>query len=358
MTKVYAEVYGCPSNIADSEIAIGLLKKAGFEIVDSIEESDLNIIFTCVVKTPTEQRMIGRIQQLAADKPLIVAGCMPKVERRKIEKLAAEASMLGPDSIQAIVDVAKKTLKGEKIIFVKDLQKPKLCLPRIRKNKNVGIVEISNGCLSSCTYCIVKFARGRLRSYPIEKIIEEVRAAVANGCREIWLTSQDNGCYGLDIGTNLAKLLKAVCGIPGNYTIRVGMMNPTYVKKILNELIEVYKNEKIQKFLHLPVQSGSDKILRAMKRGYTVVDFVEIVERFRKEIPDLFLSTDVIVGFPDESDADFDATIKLLKKIKPDKVNISKFGARPGTEAAKLKQLPIEVINERSRRLYKIIKEF
>ena len=270
MPKVFAQAYGCPSNIADFEIALGLLKQAGFDVAESPEEADLHIIFTCVVKSPTESRMVNRIKQLvAAQKPLIVAGCMPKVEQRLIEKIAPEASMLGPDSVEAVVEVARAALEGKKVIFTKDLRKPKLCLPRVRKSERVCIIEISNGCLSSCSYCIVKFARGRLRSYPIEKIVDEVRTAVNNGCKEIWLTSQDNGCYGVDIGTSLPELLKAVCAVPGDYTIRVGMMNPTHVKPIVDELIEAYKNEKIQKFLHLPLQSGSNRVLKTMKRGYT-----------------------------------------------------------------------------------------
>ena len=361
MKRIYASVYGCPSNIADYEIAMGLLKEAGFEIVDNMNKSDLNIIFTCIVKTPTEQRMVRRIQELTkTHKPLIVAGCMPKTSQRIIEKINPNASLVGPDSIEHIADVARVTLEGKKVVFVRDERKSKTGLPRIRKRKTVGIVPISIGCLSSCSYCAVKFARGELKSYPIEKIIKEVERLVKDGCREIWLTSQDSGCYGLDIGTNLAKLLRAICAVDGNFKIRVGMMNPMYVKdeKLLAELIDAYKDEKIIKFLHLPVQSGSDKILRMMKRGYTVVDFVKIVERFRKEIPNLFLSTDIIVGFPDEAEEDFKKTVELLKKIRPNKVNVSKFGARPGTKAAKMKQLSIKTINERSRELYKLISSF
>ncbi len=357
--KTYSEVFGCPSNVADYEISLGLLKQAGFEIVDSQQKSDLNIIFTCIVKNPTEQRMIRRIQELTkTGKPLIVAGCMPKTSQRVIEKINPNASLLGPDSIEHIVDVARAVLEGKKIIFVSNERKPKVGFPRMRKRKEVGIVPISIGCLSVCSYCAVRFARGRLKSYPIEKIVEEVEDLVKDGCSELWLTSQDNGCYGLDISTNLVGLLKKVCEVSGDFKIRVGMMNPMHIKNFLDDLIDAYKNEKIIKFLHLPVQSGSDKLLRAMKRGYTVAEFESIVERFRKEIPDLFLSTDVIVGFPGESDEDFQATIELLKKIKPDKVNISKFGARPGTEAAKIKRLDVKTMNERSKLLHELISSF
>jgi MiaB-like tRNA modifying enzyme len=363
MTTVHSEVYGCPSNIADFEMALGLLKQAGFEIANetasSPEEADLNIIFTCVVKTPTEKRMIQKMQELAkTGKPLIVAGCMPKTSQRAIERINPDASMVGPHTLQNIVDVAKKTLTGEKVILVDALKSPKICLPRIRKNKSVGIVTISTGCNQNCSYCCVRFARGKLLCYPVGEIVAGVAQAIKEGCNEIWVTSQDNGSYDFN-GVKFPQLLSKICKVSGDFRIRVGMMNPTYVKNknMLDDLIEAYKNEKVRKFLHLPVQSGSDKILRAMKRGYAVKDFVEIVERFRKEIPGLFLSTDIIVGFPSETEKDFEATVALLEKTKPGKVNVSKFGARPGTEAAKMKtkQLPVKTINERSRRLHEVV---
>lgn len=357
--RIYSEVYGCPSNIADWEISLGLLKEAGFEIVDDRAKSDLNIIFTCIVKSPTEQRMIEKIKKLTkTGKPLIVAGCMPKTSQRIIEKTNPDASLVGPDSVRHIVDVARAALEGKKVIFVADERRPKLGSPRVRKRENVSIVPISIGCLSDCSYCAVRFARGRLRSYPTEKIVKEVQDSVAAGCKEIWLTSQDNGCYGLDIGTNLAVLLKEVCALSGNFKIRVGMMNPMHIKKFLDELIGAYKNKKMVKFLHLPAQSGSDRILQLMKRGYTVEEFEKIVERFREEIPDLFLSTDIIVGFPSETGADFQKTVELLKRVRPNKVNLSKFGARPGTEAEKMKQTAMEAINERSKMLHGLISSF
>lgn len=357
--RIHASVYGCPSNIADYEIALGLLKEAGFEIVDSPQKADLNIIFTCIVKTPTEHRMIREIQRLTkTGKPLIVAGCMPKTSQIVIEKINPGASLVGPDSIEHIVDVARAAFECKKVIFTGDERKPKLGLLRMRKRNGVGIVPISIGCLSNCSYCIVKFARGRLKSYTIDKIVEEVQDSVSAGCKEIWLSSQDNGCYGLDIGTNLSVLLKEVCAIPSDFKIRVGMMNPMHIKNFLDDLIEAYTNEKIMKFLHLPVQSGSDRILRLMKRGHTAEGFENIVEQFRKEIPDLFLSTDIIVGFPTETEEDFQKTVELLKRVKPNKVNISKFGVRYRTEAAEMEQLDIKTINERSRELYGIISSF
>jgi MiaB-like tRNA modifying enzyme len=303
-------------------------------------------------------RMTDVIRRLSsAGKPLIIAGCMPKTEQRVIERIAPQASMVGPDSIEHIVEAVNAAIKGDKAVFVADGRKAKTGFPRIRKERNVAVIVASSGCLSDCSYCSVKFARGKLRSYPIDELAKEAETLVEDGCKEIQITSQDNGCYGADIGTNIAELLERICKVPGDFKIRVGMMNPTYVREpnLLAALIGAYKNPKVSRFLHLPVQSGSDKILKAMKRGYTVSDFEKIVAAFRAEIPGIYVSTDIIVGFPGETDEDFQKTIELIEKIKPGKVNISKFGARPNTEAARMGQLPVKIANERSRRLHGLL---
>jgi MiaB-like tRNA modifying enzyme len=357
MAKVYLSVYGCSANLADFEIASGLLKEAGFEIVKSAEEADLNIIFTCVVKQQTFNKMVHKIKELTRlKKPLIVAGCLARTDFRLVEKINPKASILSPDNTPRIVEVANSALQGKKLVLVEDSKTIKLNLPRCRKNPLIGVIQIARGCTSNCSYCYEPY-RSKLFSYPIEEIVKEVKKAVSEGCKEIWLTSLDNGCYGFDFGSNLAKLLEEICKIEGKFFVRVGMMNPLHVKKILDDLIKAYENEKIFKFLHLPLQSGSNRILGLMKRGYSSEDFLEIVERFRKAFPEMSLSTDIIVGFPSETEEDFELTLKLIKKVRPSVVNISKFGARPGTEAKKMKQLDAKKINERSFLLSKIVKE-
>jgi threonylcarbamoyladenosine tRNA methylthiotransferase CDKAL1 len=356
--KVYMESYGCSANQADGEMMLGLLKNYGFDIVDSPEESDINIINTCVVKSPTENRMKYRIKKLCSLKnQLVVAGCMPKTSRKIIEKIAPKASLLGPDSIEKVVDVTVATLSGNKIVFLKDLKKPKICLPRLRKNPVIDICEISTGCLGNCSFCEVKFVKGKLFSYPIDLILKEIKSSLNGDCKEIWITSQDCGCWGFDRKLALPELLNKICEIEKKFFVRVGMMNPTHIKDMVNYIIDSYKSEKIFKFLHLPIQSGSDFILEKMHRDYSVGDFRKIVKGFRKEFSCLTLSTDIIVGFPEETEQDFKKTIDLMKEIKPNIVNISKFGSRPGTKAAKMKQLLAKVINERSKKLMKIVKE-
>lgn len=357
MKKIFIESYGCSSSLADAEIIAGLLREAGFQIVKKLEDSNLNIIVTCTVKLPTEQKMIYKIKQLTKlKKPLIVAGCMPKVQRKIIEETNPKASLIGPDSIEEIAGIVSSVLNGKRIIFLKDLRRPKLCLPRISKNKLIRIVEIATGCDGSCRYCIVRLAKGKLFSYPTNLIVTEIKQAVKDGAKEMWITSQDCGAYNYN-EHKLPELLNEICGIKGNFLVRIGMMNPNYVVNFLDELIEAYGKEKIFKFLHLPVQSGSDKILKLMGRKYNVRDFLKIVRKFKKEFPRLFLSTDIIVGFPGETESDFKKTVELIKKMKPDIVNISKFGLRTGTEAAKMQQLDKKIVNERSSILSNLVRK-
>lgn len=358
--RVYIETYGCSANKSDTEIMMGILTEAGFEIVDSIEVSDVAIINTCIVKTPTAKRMERRIKEIYnSGKPLIVAGCMAKAERERIEKFASKASMITPDAIDKIVDAVIRTINGEKVI-VDSEKKEKVLLPTIPLNKIISIVQISSGCLSACTFCETRIAKGILKSYRPSSIIERIKKDVKNGFKEFWITSQDNGCYGFDIGTNLAELLSAIVKIEGNFFVRVGMMNPVHLikrKELLKSLVQIFKNEKIFKFLHIPIQSGSNKVLKDMNRGHTVEEFLEVVDVFRKEIPEITIETDIIVGYPTETEEDFKKTVDLLKTLEPDAVNISKFFPRPKTPAEKLKQLKTEIVKGRSRKVYEITKE-
>jgi len=260
--------------------------------------------------------------------------------------------VVGPAAGDGIVEVVKRVLNGERIVALEGAveAKPRLNLPRIRVKPVIGIVPINYGCLGSCAYCCVVFARGHLRSYGIQEIVERVKKDLATGIREFWVTSQDMACYGRDIGTNLAELLDAICDVEGDFRIRVGMMTPNVVMGILDELIQAFKNEKVFKFIHLPVQSGSDQILKRMRRFYSVDDFKRIVDTFRKHFPDVTLATDIICGFPGESREAFEETLQLIEEVKPDIVNISKFFSRPRTIAADMHKdfVPFQEIKRRS----------
>lgn len=352
LAKVYVEVYGCSANVADAEIMLGLLKSRGYEIIDDPEEADVNIVATCTVKTPTEHRMVHVISGLSKlKKPLIVAGCMPLTSREVIEHINPKASLLGARAVTRIVDAVETALRGGRFVRLIEVDDTPLCKPRVRLKRFIGIVPIAQGCLGKCSFCQVKIARGTLRSYPPDLIVEEVLRALEHGCREIWLTSQDNGCYGIDIGLTLADLLEKILKIERDFKIRIGMMNPVHLQAFIDRILDLYSDHRVFKFAHIPVQSGSDKILNDMRRGYTTVDAEYVMHKFRSKYPELSLITDIIVGYPTESEEDFEATLNFIKRVEPDHVNVSKFGARPKTEAYKLKPLPPMVIKMRVQKL-------
>ncbi len=186
-------------------------------------------------------------------------------------------------------------------------------------------------------------------------IIKEIENSIKHGCKEIWVTSQDNASYEYN-GIKLPELLNEISDISGKFFVRVGMMNPKNVLPILKDLINSYKNKKIYNFLHLPVQSGDNRILEKMNRGYKVEDFLKIVEEFRKNLK-IQLWTDVIIGFPGETEEKFGNTVKLIKKIRPDWVNVSKFGKRPKTPVKKFKQISSKIISKRSEEISKIVRQ-
>ena len=354
MAKIFVEAYGCSASFADSEMISGLIVNGGHTLATDSSESDLNLIVTCSVKDTTANKMMHRIKSLKT-KPLIVAGCLPKAEQSNVEKFTENASLLGPNSLGKTLDVINSTLIGKKQIALEDSDLSKVGLPKVRLNSAVGIVEIASGCMSECTFCQTKLAKGDLSSYRLGDIVRQVQTEIKEGCKEVWLTSTDNGCYGFDIGTDLPTLVNAVSEIPEDFMIRVGMMNPMYMSRIKQELIESYDNEKVFKFLHIPVQSGSNKVLNDMKRGHTSETFREIVKKTKDRFENFTISTDIIVGFPSETEEDFQKTLALLDETKPDVVNLSKYSARPGTDAAELKQIDAAEIKRRSKIIFEQI---
>jgi MiaB-like tRNA modifying enzyme len=359
MPNVFIETYGCAANQSDSEIMAGLLKRAGFDVVQDINLADVIIVNTCIVKSPTEQKVLYRIRSLKQKFPrkkIVIAGCMPEAEIEKIREIGT-FSVIGPGNITAVPSVVKKTLEG-KMVEELEGRDEKICMPKIRKNPVIDIVQIASGCCSDCAYCSVRLAKGQLMSFPQNKILKEIKIAHKSGCKEFWLTAQDCACYGFDLGTDVAQLLqKIISNVDGNYFLRLGMLNPLHLKNIYEGLIEVYKDRHMFKFLHIPVQSGSNRILKKMKRGYTVEDFVNVVEAFKDSIPEITIWTDVIVGFPGESEEDFLKTLKLIEDVEPDFVNVSRYTVRPETEAAGMKQIPSQKKKDRTRQTSKLVNE-
>jgi len=352
--KVYIETYGCAVNQADSEIMAGIIKKRGYELVNNPDDAYVIIINTCTVKTPTENNLFKRLKKLPKNKKIIITGCIPQTDPETLK----EYSILGTSQIDKIIDVIDETLQDNQVTLIAKEKNPRLNLPRIRKNKHIEIIPICEGCLGDpCAYCKVKSARGELFSYDPNLIMKRV-ADASEEVKEIWLTAQDTGCYGKDINSSLPQLLKKIIKIPGNFKIRLGMLNPNHVYEYLNELIEVYKSNKIFKFLHIPVQSGNNQILKKMKRKYTVEQYEEIITKFRKQFPDITIATDIICGFPGETQEQFEDSIKLIEKTKPDVLNRSRFWPRPKTEAAEMpNQIHGKETKKRSTKLEKVFKE-
>ena len=356
MASIYIENYGCTANYDDGAIIAGILLENNHSIVKDVAECDVVIINSCAVKNITVNRVFYQIKEITnkyKDKKLIITGCMPNSEKDKLDEYVKKSiSLVSPQNIIDISDIINKVLNNEQVILTAKKKVIKLGLPKyIEDNKKVVSIQISSGCKSYCTFCSTKLAKGNLISYPKEKIVEEVKSYINKGFNRINLTSTDNGCYGFDLGYNLADLINEVVLIEGNFKVRIGMGNPQHIKLFYKDLITAYKNDKILKFLHIPIQSGSDRLLKDMKRVYTIEEFKSIINDFRNDIPKINISTDIIVGYPTETEEDFNRTIDLVNELKFEVVNISKFASRPGTYASKLKQLSSQIIKDRSIRI-------
>ncbi|MBN1645177.1 tRNA (N(6)-L-threonylcarbamoyladenosine(37)-C(2))-methylthiotransferase [Candidatus Woesearchaeota archaeon] len=352
--NILVKSFGCSANFSDGEAIKGMLKNAEFNIVDNDrEEIAMVILNICTVKG--DEKSLNEIKKTLEKHPhcfLVVAGCIPKHLIPEIKKIKENLTIVNTHNIKDIVSAVEETIHDNPQKLIEPKRKPKILLDKIRDNPIIGIVPISNGCLGKCSYCSVKLIKGKLYSYPADLIIKEIENCIKQGCKEIWITAQDTACYGKDIDTNIVELLEKVLLIEGDFYVRLGMGNPQHIKENLGGLISALKHPKMFKFLHIPVQSGSNPVLRAMKREYTVDDFKEIIKTFKTAIPEITIATDIIVGFPGETEKQFYDSIKLIQEIKPDVLNISKFAARPYTAAAnKEDKINGAEIKERSKKM-------
>ena len=357
MAKVHFTTQGCSSNLRESEIMMGLLNNSGYKIINDEKESEINIVNICTVKGDTTAlREIRRLKKQFPEKKLVVAGCITESIVPKIKNIDENASFVNTHNLGKITDVVENSMNGNSLELLDKKYEQKVNLPSVRKNPIIGIVPILNGCNYFCTFCSTKLVKGKLFSYPMDAIRQDVKSHLRAGCREIWITSNDTGAYMVEQGGRqmLVELMQQILSIPIDFKARIGMMNPGNTITMLDELIEIYKHPKMFKFLHIPVQSGNNKILNLMNRRYTAEDFVKIVEAFRKEIPEITISTDVIAGFPSETEGQFEDSLSILKKIKPDVLNLSRYAAREGTIAAKMKLNSTNTLKERSRAMTKL----
>ncbi|KAG5233192.1 threonylcarbamoyladenosine tRNA methylthiotransferase [Salix suchowensis] len=357
---IYIKTFGCSHNQSDSEYMAGQLSSFGYSLSDSPEEADLWLINTCTVKSPSQSAMDTLISKgKSAKKPLVVAGCVPQGSRN-VKELDG-VSIVGVQQIDRVVEVVEETLKGHEVRLLNRKTLPALDLPKVRKNKFVEILPINVGCLGACTYCKTKHARGHLGSYTVDSLAGRVKTVIDDGVKEIWLSSEDTGAYGRDIGVNLPILLNAIVDeLPSDAStmLRIGMTNPPFILEHLKDIAEILRHPCVYSFLHVPVQSGSDAILTAMNREYTVNEFRTVVDTLTELVPGIQIATDIICGFPGETDKDFSQTVSLIKAYKFAQVHISQFYPRPGTPAARMKKVPSNIVKQRSRELTSVFEAF
>lgn len=324
--RVFIETYGCRYNFGDTAKLVEVLRYLGCTFADTPDDADVVIVNTCTVVGPTERRMLRRLS-LFGSRPLYVTGCMPQVQREAILAVCTPV-IIPPAHIQQWYREVGTVTPG-----------------------SVGIVQVAQGCSGTCTYCLTRFARGPLKSFQNEEILRQIQAFADGGTTEIQLTAQDVSAYGRDTGKSLAGLLETIGRVPGRFRVRVGMMNPATVLSDLDRLVAAFASDRIFRFIHLPVQSGSDAVLSRMGRQYTAEDFCRIVTAFRDWYPDITVATDLIAGFCGETDEEFQASLDLVRRIRPNKVNVTRYSRRPFTPVAQEKDFPDAVKKDRSRLL-------
>jgi threonylcarbamoyladenosine tRNA methylthiotransferase CDKAL1 len=357
---VHVKTFGCSHNVSDSEFMAGQLGAYGYELSDDPDAADVWVVNTCTVKNPSQSAMNTTIAKAkGAGKRLVVAGCVPQGDKnaRELEGL----SVLGVTQIDRIVEVVERTLEGHAVRLLEKKALPSLDLPKVRRNRHVEILPLSTGCLGACTYCKTKHARGELGSYAPEALAARVATAVAEGVTEIWLSSEDTGAYGIDLGTDVTRLFRdLVKELPedGSCMLRLGMTNPPYILAHLPAVAEAMKHPSVYAFLHVPVQAGSDSVLDAMRREYTVGEFETVCDYLLANVPDITIATDLICGFPGETTEDWNKTMSLCRKYDVREVHISQFYPRPGTPAARMKRVDTKEVKRRSRELTAYVESY
>jgi len=362
----YIETYGCTSNKADSYIISKILTDSGYTQI-KLEDAQFLIINTCAVKEQTENKIKERLKNLHelyqsyTNKFIIIAGCLPHITPNYIgvikKIIPSFSAIIDLDNFRTLPFIFDEIKLGKKNLIYKSeasIDKSEILITHPIK-KITGIIPISEGCLGSCTYCCVKQARGKLNCYDPNNIIKNVEHQLKQGIKQIYMTSQDCSTYQYD-RLQLSDLVKKIVNLDYEFFLRIGMINPSFLIDKMDQLISIFKSPKVYNFLHIPIQSGSNRILLKMQRKYLISDIIGKIEILRKEFPSLTISTDIICGFPGETEYDFYRTVNLIKWLKPEILNISKFTPRPGTKAKDMNQINSRTIKERSIRLSNIFR--
>lgn len=344
--KAYVRSFGCQLNVSDGEKIKGLLKKMGFSFTEDENSADLIILNTCAVRESAEDRVFGiigsmkKLKELNPSLIIGISGCMTAQGHvaEKIRKSYPQVDfVLGTSAINALPGLLLDCLRGRK--FAADISEYddfSETAEQVRENPFKASVPIMFGCNNYCTYCIVPYVRGRERSRMPQDIISEVTQLVNDGYKEIMLLGQNVNSYGNDLSGEMSfpQLLRELNDIDGDFIIRFMSSHP---KDASQELIDaIFECEKVAKHLHLPVQSGSSEVLMRMNRRYSVEKYLDIVDSIRSRDPEFSLTTDLIVGFPDESDEEFRSTLELIKQVKYDNIYSFIYSKRSGTKAAEM----------------------
>lgn len=366
--KAYVRSFGCQLNISDGEKIKGLLKNAGYSFTEDENEADLIILNTCAVRENAEDRVfgiVGSMKKLKEQKPSLIigiSGCMTAQEHiaERIKKSYPQVDIVvGTSALNSLPKLLADCIRGQKFgMDIAEYADFSQAVEQVRESTFRASVPIMFGCNNFCTYCIVPYVRGRERSRKQEDIIAEVRGLVQNGYKEIMLLGQNVNSYGNDFGETEAfpRLLRELDKIEGDFIIRFMSSHP---KDATRELIDaIFDCKKVAKHLHLPLQSGSSDVLERMNRRYTAEKYLEIVDYIREKDENFSLTTDIIVGFPNESDEEFEATIDMMKRVKYDNIYSFIYSKRTGTKAAEMEDLtPEDVKGQRMRRLLEIQRE-
>ena len=324
-----------PANLENAKNSTSAANPADFR-TEKPEAFYLNV---CTVKgNAGAMKLLRKAASTFPGVPIYITGCAPKDFREEALRAVPHVQFTSLKELEASAILPTQSAQSPSSqINARTPDSNKVSRNVLRESPFVGIVNIEEGCLDACAFCSTHLVKGRLHSFAPQTIVDQVQALVDDGCLEIQLTGQDCACYGFDIGTNLAELTQRILThVNGNYRIRLGMGNPRHVLGYQEALLDCFTDDRIYKFIHIPVQSGSENVLKAMNRRHTARDYATLAHAFTERFRKFTLSTDLIVGYPGETDADFNDTLKLLKETRPTVCNITRFVARPGTVAARL----------------------
>jgi len=340
--SIWFEGYGCTANQGETIEMRDRANELGHRIAPNSEMAETIVLGTCTVLESTQNKMEKRISELMDQgKNVIVSGCMATADAKVLGEKFPEAPLVSPGDLEGLGDLIGR---GG-------------CKPEKFDSPLAAILPISSGCLGRCTYCATVRARGRVTSRSVNDIFFKAQYAIDSGSKEILLTSQDNGAFGADSNSSLEFLLRELSHLEGDFRLRVGMLNPMLVSGRSEAMAEAWADSRIYKFMHLPIQSGSQKILDSMVRDHTIDEFWEVVNVFRKHYPEMMIITDIITGFPGETDQDHQDTVDLLHALSPDLVNVTRFSPRKGTPASKYERVNGRIVKKRSRELTSLRKK-